>query len=538
MIRQQLEIELIAAAKKLYPAAQIDWEENCEVGYPPDYFDADYSSNAGLRLASAAQERADAIAERLAETLKTVPFYSANAASIKTVNGFLNFKLKDDFLIDKINVMAHSRRTVHFGPARSERKNILIEFISANPTGPLTLGNARGAFLGDVLSNVLAASGSKVTREYYINNAKNSKQIQELGKTCLGKSQSYLTPYLARLIYELGRKKKIPQGEREAGYLLSSLVQKHNHAFITRKLKIKFDAWFKEEELYRQKAVQKTFALLKENNLVYEKDGAQWMKTSDYGDEEDRVLIRSDGEATYFLTDIAYHLDKYTRGYDALIDIWGADHHGHVKRLHAALRALGKPPQTLHVIITQIVRLIEGEEIAKMSKRAGMYVTLEELIDDVGVDAARFFFLMRSAHTHIDFDLELAREKSEKNPVYYIQYAYVRAGNILAKAKKERIPMPRRLPHGSVLVDERPLMVLLLRFDEIVFDIAKTHHVHQLTNYLTDTARAFHNFYERARVLQESNKELRGVRLALCAATHKILGAAFDLMGISRPKKM
>lgn len=465
--------------------------------------------------------------------------------------GFINFFLSGKYLqnqVDEIIKQDKKFGRVDFG----KKKKIQIEFISANPTGPLTLGNARGAFFGDTLAKILRKAGFYVEREYFINDSKDSNQIRELGKTFLGESESYLTPHLKNLIEILSKDSKIKAigDERETGALLAEKIQEENQKFIEEKLKINFDFWFSEQKMIEEKKVAQVLDLLESKNLTYEKDGAIWLKTSDFGDDEDRVLVRSDGEITYFLSDIAYHEDKFERGYDKVIDIWGADHHGHQKRMKAALKMLGIDDARLDIIIMQIVRLIEEGREAKMSKRAGKFVTLEWLVDEVGLDSARFFFLARSAGSHMDFDIALAKEKSKKNPVYYVQYASARIHSILAKSKiKNFIPsevegqkpkiqiknqnLLKQLNHPS----ELDLIRELIKLPEIVEDTAKDYQIQRLPNYAISLADKFHKFYEDCRVISGDEK-LTKARLALTLTTKIVICNILDLMGVSAPEKM
>lgn len=538
-IQEILKKEIIKAASSFAPEdSEVD--PLVDVQYPPANMQCDYSCNIAMRLAKTADKNPIRMAEEIAAILQKGKGVRELGARVEAVNGFINFLISDQALLERAREFSNFKEDIFAHVPRAGARKYLIEFISANPTGPMHMGNARGSFLGDSLARIMRAVGYSVKTEFYINDAKNSKQIQELGKTALGKSRSYLTPWLARCIHELNKKSMFPADEREAGAVLAHEIQAHNKAFIEKKLGIKFNTWFSEQKLYESRAIQETLDTMRKNELVYEKDGALWVATSKFGDEEDRVIVRSDGAETYFLADIAYHLDKFTRA-DVLVDIWGADHQGHVKRLHAILQAFGKKPEDAHIIITQIVRLVENGEIAKMSKRAGMYVTLEELVDEVGLDVARFFFLMRSVNTHIDFDLVLAKEKSDKNPVYYIQYAYVRVSSILRKAQEEfgRSVFPEKIPDSLALSpQERTLLTHVIRFPEIAADIAHTFQVHQLTTYLAEITRDFHAFYEVSPVMKEPDAARRAMRILICAATQRVMAEALDLLGISKPEKM
>jgi len=443
---------------------------------------------------------------------------------------FLNFFIKEDYF--KKEVLKVLKEKENFGKVNiGKRKKTNVEFISANPTGTLHIGNGRGAFFGDVLSNLLSFAGFRVDREYYVNDAKNSNQIIELGKTALGTGKTYLTDDLQKKIKKLKKKVKDKE-EGEAGYFLAQEVLKDIKKLTEKKLKVKFDKWFSEEkELLLKKAVDKTLIYLKEKKLVYKKDNALWLKTSKYGDEKDRVLVRKNGQPTYFLTDIAYHINKIKRNYKKIIDIWGADHQGHVARMKAVMAMLGYKGD-FDVFISQIVNLKGGE---KMSKRKGNVIYLADLIDEVGLDIARYFYISKSLFSHMEFDLQLAKEQSEKNPVYYIQYSYVRAESILKKAKKYNFKKAdlKLLLHKS----ELKLIKELLKFPEIIEDTATDYQLQRLTEYARNIAFFFNQFYRDCRVLGEE-KKMEEARLLLVFSTKIVLFNLFSLMGISVPKKM
>ena len=313
---------------------------------------------------------------------------------------------------------------------------------------------------------------------------------------------------------------------------------------IVKKLNIKYDVWFSEASLYKNGAYKKVMENLMRGNFIYEKDGATWMKTSELGDSEDRVLIKSDGGETYFLSDILYHYDKFkVRKFDKVIDIWGADHHGYAPRLKAALKALNIPEENLDIIITQLVRLTSGGKEVKISKRAGTFITLEELFDEVGLDASRFFFLMYSLNTHMNFDMALAKERSQKNPVYYVQYAHARIASILRQAKLKNFKFSilnfQLISNFKLLKEKEEFSLIrkLIELPEILTDVAKNYEVHRLPRYALELAREFHNFYEKHRVINE-DKNLTTARLALANATKIVLANALNLLGINAPEKM
>lgn len=381
-----------------------------------------------------------------------------------------------------------------------------------------------------------------------MNNAKTSGQIKSIGATASGKGEEYKHEQLETILKKSAVRTALKKfkSEGDAGFYIAGLIQKENASFLKKIAKIRFDLFFEEESIYRKKLIEKVLKELEKRDLIYEKDGAVWFRAEKYGDTEDRVFVRSDGTPTYILPDIAYHLDRLVRRkFDLAIDIFGADHHGYGPRLTGALNALGVEPARVKVLTAQMVRLTKYGKEFKMSKRKGVFVTLEELIKEVGLDAARFFFLSTSLDTHFDFDLALAKERSMKNPVYYVEYAYVRAANILRRAKMK--PTRKAKLHLLSSGEDRRLILALARFPEILEDIASDYHVHRLTKYGMDLARAFHNFYEKERVIPArrslgagggETKDVRAARLSLVAATEVVLGNLFGVMGITPPKRM
>jgi arginyl-tRNA synthetase len=543
MIRDILKNEIQKATEKLF-AKKVDFMIS------PADIHGDYATNVAMVLGGDPRENAEKIREKLLQSKKINKFFS----KIEIAGpGFLNFWLSEDGL--KEGVKFALKKKFNFG----DNKKVQVDFISANPTGELHIGHGRSAFFGDSLSNILKLAGYKVEREYYINDAISSAQIKELGKTALGKGTGYLTDYLKLKIKNLKLKIK---NEGEAGYLLAAEIQKDNQRFIEKDLGIKFDNWFSEEkELHRKKMVEKILELLKKKGLVYEKEGALWLKISQYGDDEDRVIMRSDGTPTYFLTDIAYHVNKFERGFKTVIDIWGADHQGHEKRMYAAKKALGWKGD-LKILITQLVTLKERGEKKKFSKRKGSVVLLKDLLKEVGLDAMRWFFLEKALSTHMEFDMQLAKERSKKNPVYYVQYSHARACSILRKAgllaknldfsspafifkytndptanpKEEKSNFSPMKEKSNFL--QRNLILKLIQFPEIIEDISKDYQVHRLTTYVYELAKVFTDFYENVPVLKAETEELKKSRLALVFVSRNILEKSLSLMGISAPLKM
>lgn len=532
----------------------VDIAENKEFG--------DYTTNVAFSLGKVLKKSPQSMAEELVKKIKSAEF-----SRIEAKNGFINFFLSEECLQHQLKEILKPS----FGRLQrpSKGKYIQIEFISANPTGPLTIGNGRGGFFGDVLANVLESQGNKVVREYYINDR--GGQILALGrsiKLAQGFTKSgnldFVNPltsiseinqdlYRGDYVKDLAKQINKNLSIEEAGQKAVELVLKTYIKPVIKKLGIKFDVWFSEKSLYPSSLklrraskgdYEKTMENLMQKDLIYEKDGATWMKTSKLGDDEDRVLIKKNGDETYFMSDILYHLDKFNkRKFDKVVNIWGTDHHGDIPRLTGALKALGVDLNHLYIILTQFVRLISGGKEVKISKRAGTFITLEELVDEVGLDAARFFFLMYSPNTHMDFDMALAKERSQKNPVYYVQYAHARLCAILRKSQipksKFQTKSKTQIPNIKLLKtkDELNLIRKLVEYPEILAEIARTYGVHRLPRYALELAREFHNFYEKEKVITE-DKKLTSARLALIMATKIVLANSLNLMGIAAPERM
>lgn len=506
----------------------------------------DYSTNAAFILSENLKTNPQETALKLVEFLKENKQAKEIFEKIEVAgSGFINFFINKDYLKSQFAKIAKKPDKL-FDLKLGKNQKIQVEFISANPTGELHLGHGRGAFFGDVLANIYQRLGYKTEREYFINDAKESLQIKELGKTALGKGTSYLTDYLkskiknqkSKIESKIKKLRKSKNLEGEIGYLMAQEIQKDNQKFIKKKLKIKFNNFFSEEKkLYKTSQIKKTLDLLKKKKLIYKKDGALWLKTKSFGDNEDRVIVRSSGEPTYFLSDIAYHKNKFDRKYRKIIDIWGADHQGHQKRMLAIKKILNYKGD-LNILISQLVTLKSRGKIEKFSKRKGKIITLNWLIDKIGLDVARFFYLMKSLDTHMEFDLDLALEQSEKNPVFYIQYAYVRAKHILEKSKtKSYKPTAKSL---ELLNHELELNLIskILKLPEILEEISKNYQVHDLAHYALDLAADFHRFYKFLPVLNAENKNLILARLSLVASFKIILENIFGILGIKSPEKM
>jgi len=509
----------------------------------------DYYSTVALRLARRdSKQPPEKTAKFLvAKLAKKEEIFKADF----TPNGFINFSISPSFLQAQVQEIIEEDE--NFGRVEvGKDKKVQVEFISANPTGPLTLGNGRGGFMGDALANCLEKASFQVEREYYINDTGN--QIKTLGFSILDvlgiKAEDRKGLYKGEYIVELAkllqketdieryRLKPYDVGGRGAEVLLKEFIKP-----ALAKLKIDFDAFVSEKHLYESGKVAAALEVLRKKGLVEEREGATWFKAGGGVEDKDRVLVRSDvggSEPTYFLADIAYHLDKFERGFDRVIDLWGADHAGYVQRMRAAAVALGFDDK-LDIIIVQLVRLKEGGKEVRMSKRTGTFVTLEELVDKVGLDVARFFFISHAANTHMDFDLKVAREQSLKNPVYYVQYAHARCASILRKAQEEGFSLEDLSNSDTSLLKqpaELALIKALMKLPEIVEDISQNYAVHLLPTYSQITADLFHKFYEQARVIDPKDKGTSLARLALVMATKIILRNSLRLMGVSHPERM
>src|SRR3989344_2724329 len=511
----------------------------------------DYTSNVAFVLSKIIKKSPQLAAEELAKKLKFKEF-----SKIEAQNGFINFFLSEECLKHQLGEII-KKKNKYGDSVIGKNYKIQVEFISANPTGPLTIGNGRGGFYGDALANILETQGHKITREFYVNDR--GGQILALGRSVKlaqlrrsPKTKSELRPqasegevndknlYRGNYINDLAKKIDKKLSVEEAGQKAVNLILGAYIKPVIKKLKIKYDVWFSEKSLYRNGIYQRVMRDLMQKDLVYEADGATWIKTSKLGDTEDRVLIKSNGDETYFMSDILYHLNKFEiRKFDNVIDVWGADHHGDMLRLSGVLRVLGIDLERLTILLNQFVRLVSGGKEFKFSKRAGTFITLEELVDEVGLDAARFFFLMYSLNTHMDFDMALAKERSQKNPVYYVQYAHARIASILAKIKNQKSKI-KITKQNLKLLNTKPELNLirkLIEYPEILSEIAKNYEIHRLPRYALELAREFHNFYEKERVITE-DKNLTSARLVLVTATKIVLANTLNLMGIKSTDKM
>jgi arginyl-tRNA synthetase len=509
--------------KKLPPKLEIP---NIEVFYPKNEKYGDWSTNISGLISKQIQKSPLEVSGIIADELsKDNKFEKVGTAKPVFINSFAS----KEFLQKQVKeILVQNEK---YGSSElGKNQKIHLDFVSANPTGPLTLGNARGGPFGDILANIFEWSGYKVIREYYVNDA--GKQIDSLGHSILkDKEAEYYGKYIDELSKKIKGKDYREAGEKAAEIILSEMIKPSIES-----LGIKFDNWFSEKKLQKSGEVDKAIDKLQKRGLVYEKDGAEWFKSTLFGDDKDRVVIKADGQKTYFGSDIAYHLDKIKRGSTKLIDIWGADHHGDVVRIKGALEALGYKDK-LDVILTQLVRVIKDGQELKMSKRSGTFITIDDLLDEVGRDAVRFIFAMYAPDSHINFDIQLAKEKSEKNPVYYVQYAHARIHGILEKATNFKPQIPKikfqLLNHWA----EKALIKQLIRMPDLIRDIALDYQVQKLPYYAIDLASVFHQFYNTCRVISDDS-ELTKARLSLILATKIVLKICLDLLGVSAPEKM
>ncbi|MHB9097953.1 MAG: arginine--tRNA ligase [Syntrophales bacterium] len=524
-----------------------------EVELTKDPGHGDYATNVAMVLAAQARKNPREIAAILSEKI------DHTGGILEKVEiagpGFMNFFIREDRWSSLLEVV--DREGDRYGTADlGKGRPIQVEFVSANPTGPLHIGHARGAVVGDVMANILAAVGYRVFREYYINDAGN--QMNNLGKSVLLRYREHLGGqaefpdgcYRGDYIKELAAELVNRDGERylhrdpaevvplftdyAAGAILAGIKED------LRSFGVVFDLYFSERELYRDDGVGRLLRTLQEKDFIYSEGDALWFRTTSFGDDKDRVVVRQNGDPTYFAADISYHLNKFQRGFETVIDIWGADHHGYIPRMSAAVQAMGYGKDALKVILVQLVNLLRDGKPAAMSTRSGEFVTLREVVDEVGKDAARYNFLMRRSDSHLDFDLELAKRQSNENPVYYVQYAYARICSISRMAAERGCMVPS---YGNAdlallkLPEEITLIKAITRFPEVVEGAARSLEPHRLTFYLNDLAGLFHSYYNKNKVISDDGA-LTGARLYLVMSVRTVLKNALNMLGVSTPEKM
>ena len=533
----ELRAAVADAAAELHGSGAVQ-EPSFERPPRPDF--GDFSTNAAMLAAPLLSRRprevavdlGELIGDRLASTVERVEVAGP---------GFLNLFVTDSWLRDSARAVAATGGSFGSGVA-AERRRVMVEFVSANPTGPITVASGRHAAYGDSLARVLEFAGHEVSREYYVNDA--GRQIQLFGESIAARMAGAPVPeggyeggYVGELAERLSAEGLGPEQVDELArkgveLMLASIAE------TLRRFRIEYDRWSSERELRDAGAVEAAIAALRERGVVYESEGAVWLRTTDFGDDKDRVLIRADGEGTYFSGDIAYHRDKLERGWELMIAVLGADHHGYISRMHAAVEALGAPRDAYEAPIMQLVHLVEGGQRAQMSKRRGEFATLDELVADIGVDAARFFLLQRSHDTTIDIDLDLARSRERDNPVYYVQYAHARICNIAAKAAERGIELTAP-GDGPVAVEpaERALVCRLLELPAQVRRAEQRREPHGLGAYAREVASDFAAFYRDCPVLQ-AEPDVRAARFEVCEATRAVIATALGLLGVEAPEEM
>ncbi|WP_449620158.1 arginine--tRNA ligase [Robertmurraya sp. Marseille-Q9965] len=550
-VQSKLKDEIKAAVIKAGLAAEAEIP-SVILEVPKDKTNGDYSTNMAMQLARVAKKAPRMIAEALIEN------FDKTKASIEKIEiagpGFINFYMDNSYLTNLIPTILTAGEKYGETTVGNKQK-VQVEFVSANPTGDLHLGHARGAAVGDTLCNILAKAGYDVSREYYINDAGN--QINNLALSVEARYFQALgidkpmpeDGYHGEDIIGIGKKladefgdKYVDIDDKERFDLFREYGLKYEMAKLKKDLedfRVSFDVWYSETSLYNNGKIDTALQALRDNGHIYEEDGATWFRSTELGDDKDRVLIKQDGSYTYLTPDIAYHKDKLERGFEKLINIWGADHHGYIPRMKAAIQALGYDKDALEVEIIQLVHLYKNGEKMKMSKRTGKAVTMRDLVEEVGLDGVRYFFAMRSADTHMDFDLDLAVSQSNENPVYYAQYAHARISSILRQGAEQNIAFDANIDLTQISAEkEFEVLKKLGEFPLAVAEAAQKRMPHRITNYIFELASSFHSFYNAEKVLDTENIERTKARLALIKSVQVTLKNALSLIGVSAPEKM
>ncbi|MBR3721966.1 MAG: arginine--tRNA ligase [Selenomonadaceae bacterium] len=534
-----------AVEEGLLPGAELP-EIQLEV--PPEKSMGDFATNIAMQSARVMRQNPRKIAEIIAKNLEGDWLEKTDVAG----PGFLNIYLKSNVLFDSFQAIYEKGDEFGKLPPKNAGK-IQVEYVSANPTGPLHVGHGRGAAFGSALVNLLRAAGYDVESEYYINDAGNqmdnlaksvnARYLELFGKDVTFPEDGYHGADIvdtAKRIKEQDGDKYLTLSEDERLEIFKDLAYKEKLAVLKEDLEdfqVTFNVWFSEKTLHPN-AVNAAAADLKAKGKAYDKDGALWLKSTEYGDDKDRVIFRDNGVPTYLAADIAYHKNKFERGFSKVINIWGADHHGYICRVKAAMTALGFDAKNLEILLMQMVSLYRGGELVKMSKRTGESITLRELMEEVGVDAARYFFLMRSADSQLDFDLDLAKKESSENPVYYVQYAHARISSILRNAPDAGLKLLDK-PNFSLLKEEeeQDLIKKIASFEEEIDKAAFEYAPQRIAKYAYDLASVFHSFYNHSRIVGVG-EELGNARLALAATTARVIRLALKILGVSAPEKM
>ena len=539
-----------AQSEGLLPPADVD---DAAIERPPNPEHGEFASSLPLKLARPMRMSPIAIAERVASRIEVEePIGKVWVAR----PGFINFSLLDSWLTRQVEAIREAGEE-YGNVSVGEGERVQVEFVSVNPTGPLHVAHARGAVIGSTLANVLSAAGYDVEREYYINDAGN--QMDKFNESLFARYQQLLgnpaefpeDGYVGGYMVELAREIREAEGDRfadappadaisELGGIGLRMMLDDIHEDL-KALRIDFDVWFSERSLYRCGQYDRGVELLRQRGQLAERDGATWFEWEEAGENKQAVVVRTNGTPTYFASDIAYHFNKFVeRGFDRVIDVWGADHQGHVARMKAVVDALGIPPQRLTLLLNQLVTLRRGDELVRLSKRSGEIVTLRELVEEVGADACRFFFLSRSAESQMEFDLELAKQQSAENPVYYVQYAHARIASILRIAEERGIDFSDG--QVSLLTHEAELALIrkAMQLPEVVEMMALSLEPHHLPHYAGDLATAFHWFYQNCRVISgvEGEEAITKARLKLVDAARVVLARCLRLMDVEAPQKM
>ena len=516
---------------------------------PPKKEFGDFASNFAMQSARALRCNPRVLAQYIVENLDCPYVKKAEIAG----PGFINFYLNPGWVYDMLARIVEAGENYGNLPKASDEK-IQLEYVSANPTGPLHVGHGRGAAVGSALANLLKAAGYDVEQEYYINDAGNqmnnlarsvnARYLELLGKEIEFPEDGYhghdIIDTAQRIINKYGdRFLQMEEAERLEEF--KTIAYQEKLAALKEDLErfnVRFDVWFSEKTLHEANKIKEACEILLEKGYMYEQDGALWLKSTAFGDDKDRVVIRDNGVPTYFAADIAYHANKFGRGFDRVINLWGADHHGYIARMKAAMQCMGYQPEQLEILILQMVRLLRDGQEVKMSKRTGQSVTLNELIDEVGTDAARFFFVMRSIDSQLDFDLDLAKKKSNDNPVFYVQYAHARICSIMRQVAEAGITVRGT---GNYKLLTEPVEVDLIKklggYPEMLAEAAKERAVQQVAHYVYDLAGLFHFAYNQCRILGV-NEELQQARLAMVMAVGHVIRHALSILGVSAPEKM
>lgn len=549
IVQKQKETLIEEIKQAILKAELVTEVPEIKIENPKDTKNGDYATNIAMVLTKLAKRNPREIAQAIVDNLDV---QKADVSKVDIAGpGFINFYMDNAYLTGIITEALTKK--VDFGKGEPKDERILVEYVSANPTGSLHIGHARNAAVGDTLSNVLSAAGYDVLREYYINDA--GKQIENLAYSiearflqALGEDKALPADgYHGKDIIEIGKDlaekhpeyKDVEEAERIKAF------RKLGLDYEMEKLKkdltefnVHFDNWFSETSLYENKEIDKALEQMRQRGYIFEEDGATWLRTTEFGDDKDRVLIKKDGSYTYFLPDIAYHYDKIERGYDTLINLFGADHHGYINRLKASLETFGVDSKRLEIQVMQMVRLLQDGQEVKMSKRTGNAITLRDIMDEVGIDAARYFLTMRSPDSHFDFDMELAKSESSDNPVYYAQYAHARICSMLRQAKEAGIT-PSRDANYALITNEKAFELLkrVADFESVIEQAAEHRAPHRITNYIQDLAAHFHKFYNAEKVLTDDIEKSRAY-VAMIEAVRITLQNALTLVGVSSPEKM